>query len=113
MDEVRTAAPHPTPKPSNTRGVPNYSQSERVELRRQTRLGSFVGEPQGAALVPARLVPQLAAIALTDQHSAPLEQREFAQLRRQQQSSVPVEVQFGGMTHHQALQPARLRMQGR
>ena len=41
---------------------------------------------------------------------APLELRELAQLGRQQQSSVPVEVQFGGMTHHQALQSAGLRM---
>jgi hypothetical protein len=30
-----------------------------------------------------------------DQHSAPLELRELAQLGRQQQSSMPVEIQFG------------------
>src|SRR5688572_23736836 len=92
------------------RCVSNYSQSERVELRRQTGLGSFVGQPQGAALVPARLVPQLASIALTDQHSPPLEQRELAQFRRQQQSSMPVEVQFGGVSHHEPLQSTRLRV---
>ena len=63
-----------------------------------------------ATLVPARLVPQLATIALTDQHSAPLEQRELAQLRRQQQSSMSVEVQFGGVTHHEPLQSTRLRV---
>src|SRR5690349_1637650 len=87
---------HPTPKPDRLTTSPKpESQSERVEFRRQTGLGRLVGEPQGATLVPARFVPQLATVALADQHAAALEVREFAQLRRQQQAAVAVELQLG------------------
>jgi hypothetical protein len=58
------------------------SERQRVELRGQT--GAILAlEPDVATLVPARLVPQLEAITLTDQHRVPSEPRERAQLRRQ------------------------------
>src|SRR5258707_6654167 len=42
-----------------------------------------------------------------------MQSREFAQLRWQEQAPVGVELQIGGVTDHQALQAARLRLQGR
>ena len=74
--------PHPKNQSDLTTSQKPESQSERVELRRQAGLGRLVREPQGATLVPARFVPQFAAIALADQHAVALEVREFAQLDR-------------------------------
>lgn len=55
----------------------------RIEQRRQIRRACVALQELIALLVPARLVPQLEAAALTDQHSEPLQPRDLAQLRRQ------------------------------
>src|SRR6185369_11620737 len=86
---------------------------QRVELGRQVGRVLVRCEPHFAPAVPARLVPQLEAITLTDQHSGLPEACEFAQLGRNQHPSGPVELHIGGVTHHEPLKLARLRVQAR
>src|SRR2546430_2127673 len=88
-------------------------QRQRLELGRQIARGGLGVQPQVAPLVPARLIPQLEPIALTDQHSMAPELRELAQLGWQQEPPVPVERQIRRIADHQPLQPARGRVQRR
>ena len=61
-------------------------------------------QPFVAPLVPARLVPQFETQPLPDQHGVARQAAEFAQVRRQQHTSVPVEFQIRGVADHQPLQ---------
>ena len=74
---------------------------------------SSLVEPQVAPAVPARLVPQLEAITLTDQHSRAARAPRIRAAPAAPDPSVPVELQVGGMTHHEPLELPRLRVQAR
>src|SRR5579885_2365806 len=63
--------------------TPDSLQRQRVELRRQIRRSLLALKPVIEPLAPARLVPQLEAVALTDQHAVALQTRELAQFGRQ------------------------------
>src|SRR6185312_16170404 len=63
--------------------TPDSLQRQRVELRRQVRRSLLALQHFFEPLAPARLVPQLEAVALTDQHPVALEARELTQLGRE------------------------------
>src|SRR5690606_17366119 len=105
--------------PAPPRGAPAHVQlrptpleTERFEFSRESALvGGLLGQPLVAALVPALLVPDLELVALADEHHLPVDGGEVAQLLRQQDPPLPVQLDLGGVADHQSLQAARLAIQ--
>ena len=80
-------------------------ESERLKLSRQICVVAIV-QPPISCLIPALFIPEFEAIALPEQHCLPIEPGELAQLARQENASVTVDIHFSGMSDHQPLQAA-------
>ncbi len=87
-------------------------QGEGLKLSRQICVVPIV-QPPITRFVPAPFIPQFKPVALPEKNCLSLEPGKLTQFPRQKNAPVTIDIHLSGMTDHQPLQAASLRVQAR